>query len=414
MSSNLRISVHGLSKRFSKHSQSKGKGAGSLFSRRPKADDTFLALDDLSFEVRQGDRIGIIGRNGAGKSSLLKILSRVSIPTKGEVRIKGRLTALLEVGTGFDRNASGRTNIYLNAGLHGLSRDEIEKKFDEIVEFSGVGKFIDMPVKNYSSGMYVRLAFAIAAHLEPEILLLDEVLAVGDIAFQQKCLAKVQSLTEDEQRTILFVSHSLSHVAQYCNKVLWLDEGRIKFFGGVTEGIELYSDFMKPESQVSLEKREERRGTQAALIKTVTNKSTDADEVIRTGGDILFSIHYELAEGDIDNISHMLVNLVITDEDGKRIFGTPSDVLKFFPGRLEREGVFHCLIRNNPLKPGVYHYNVGFHINRQLVDKVVDAGKIIVFDGDYYGTGELPARSFGEVCVPYDWSLENSGKPQIE
>jgi lipopolysaccharide transport system ATP-binding protein len=199
----------------------------------------FWALKDVSFDVRPGERIGIIGRNGAGKSTLLKILSRIVYPTSGEARVRGRMTSLLEVGTGFNPVLSGRENIYLNASLHGLQPAEIADRFDEIVEFSGVRDFIDTPVRHYSSGMYMRLAFSVAAHLDPDILLLDEVLAVGDLSFQMKCLKRVEGLTA-EGRTVLFVSHSLDAVSRLCERALWLDGGRIVCDGPTGEVVGTY------------------------------------------------------------------------------------------------------------------------------------------------------------------------------
>jgi len=201
--------------------------------------EQFWALRDVSFDVLRGERVGIIGRNGAGKSTLLKILSRVVYPTTGEARIRGRLTSLLEVGTGFNENMTGRENVYLNASIHGLSRREIEDRFHDIVDFAGVRPFLDTPVKRYSSGMQMRLAFAVAAHLDPDILLLDEVLAVGDLSFQQKCLERVDGLVS-EGRTLLFVSHSLDAITRFCTRVIWLDAGTVKQDGPAREVVEAY------------------------------------------------------------------------------------------------------------------------------------------------------------------------------
>ncbi|HXH83596.1 MAG TPA: ABC transporter ATP-binding protein, partial [Candidatus Tectomicrobia bacterium] len=201
--------------------------------------ETFWALRDLTFDVARGERVGIIGRNGAGKSTLLKILSRIVYPTEGEARIRGRVTSLLEVGTGFNPDLTGRENVYLNASLHGLHRHEIDARFEEIVEFSGVRDFIETPVRHYSSGMFMRLAFSVAAHLDPDILLLDEVLAVGDLAFQQKCLKRVEGLTS-EGRTVLFVSHSMEAIARFCDRCIWLDKGLIVCDGRAPEVIDAY------------------------------------------------------------------------------------------------------------------------------------------------------------------------------
>jgi lipopolysaccharide transport system ATP-binding protein len=210
-----------------------------LKGERRNENNKFWALDDVSFEVKQGEAVGIIGRNGAGKSTLLKILSRITSPTLGRVDLYGRIGSLLEVGTGFHPELTGRENIFLNGAILGMSRVEIKRKFDEIVDFSGIEKFLDTPVKHYSSGMYVRLAFAVAAHLEPEILLVDEVLAVGDAEFQKKCLGKMGDAAQ-QGRTILFVSHNMGAISQLCPRCIWLENGHISLFGVTTAIIDLY------------------------------------------------------------------------------------------------------------------------------------------------------------------------------
>lgn len=203
--------------------------------------EDFWALNDINFEIQKGESIGIIGRNGAGKSTLLKVLSRITEPTSGKIRIFGRMASLLEVGTGFHPELTGRENVYLNGAILGMSRNEVKRKFDEIVEFSEVEKFLDTPVKRYSSGMYVRLAFAIAAHLESEILIVDEVLAVGDAEFQKKCLGKMNSVSNSEGRTILFVSHNMLATKQICDRGILLEKGGMKAVGGINEVIEMYN-----------------------------------------------------------------------------------------------------------------------------------------------------------------------------
>ena len=211
-----------------------------LSSHGPASKEAFMALNNVSFEVYQGDRLGIIGRNGAGKSTLLKILSRITEPTAGRISIKGRLASLLEVGTGFHPELSGRENIYLNGAILGMARADIKTKFDEIVDFAEVEKFLDTPVKRYSSGMYVRLAFAVAAHLDPEILIVDEVLAVGDAQFQKKCLGKMEDVSRSEGRTILFVSHNMGVLAQLCNKGILLNKGMLEAAGNINSIVDSY------------------------------------------------------------------------------------------------------------------------------------------------------------------------------
>ena len=246
------ISVEGLGKRYVIQHEAQQdtlrdalhQGARRLWRRfrwgTELNEEEFWALRDISFEVQPGEVVGIIGRNGAGKSTLLKILSRITEPTTGTVRLRGRVASLLEVGTGFHPELSGRENIYLNGAILGMSRAEIRGKFDEIVAFAEVERFLDTPVKRYSSGMYVRLAFAVAAHLDPEILIVDEVLAVGDAAFQAKCLGKMESIARKEARTILFVSHNVSAVTRLCSRALLLDQGRVRFDGGTAEGVHNY------------------------------------------------------------------------------------------------------------------------------------------------------------------------------
>jgi lipopolysaccharide transport system ATP-binding protein len=219
----------------------------SLFQKpitKSSKGEEFWALKDVSFDIKAGERVGIIGSNGAGKSTLLKILSRITPPTEGTITMRGRIASLLEVGTGFHPELTGRENIFLNGAILGMSRNEIQSKFDEIVAFSEVEKFLDTPVKRYSSGMYVRLAFAVAAHLEPEILVVDEVLAVGDAAFQKKCINKMQEVSRADGRTVLFVSHNMSAIQQLCEKVIVLKKGKVIFVGGVHEGIEHYMSEM--------------------------------------------------------------------------------------------------------------------------------------------------------------------------
>lgn len=206
-----------------------------------KQKDEFWALKDVSFNVNKGERIGIIGHNGAGKSTLLKVFSRITKPTEGEIEIKGRISSLLEVGTGFNMELTGRENIYLNGSILGMTRAEIDSKFNDIVEFSEIGAFLDTPVKRYSSGMFVKLAFAVASHLDPDILIVDEVLAVGDMKFQEKCLGKMEDVASGG-RTVLYVSHSMRTVQQLCNRVIVMNHGRIIFDGNVDEGIKIYMD----------------------------------------------------------------------------------------------------------------------------------------------------------------------------
>lgn len=245
--SNVAIKVEGLGKKYQIGHQVEGDLRSSLvnkikgvFGKTTTTKEDFWALQDVSFEVKQGEAVGIIGRNGAGKSTLLKILARITDPTSGRFEINGRVSSLLEVGTGFHQELTGRENIFLNGTILGMKRKEIKAKFDEIVAFSGVEKFIDTPVKHYSSGMKVRLAFSVAAHLEPEILIIDEVLAVGDAEFQQKCLGKMDEVSKNEGRTVLFVSHNMSAIENLCTRCVLLEGGSVSFVGKTDDALSMY------------------------------------------------------------------------------------------------------------------------------------------------------------------------------
>jgi lipopolysaccharide transport system ATP-binding protein len=308
------VIVTGLGKRYSindagKSSYSSLRRLLNNFNPKGTSDQKthHWALRDVSFTVHRGDRIGIIGSNGAGKSTLLKIMSRVVYPTTGEVCIRGALTSLLEVGTGFNDNLSGRENVFLNAALYGMSHNEIERKFDEIVAFSEVGRFIDTPVKHYSSGMRMRLAFAVAAHLDPDILLLDEVLAVGDMSFQRKCLERVDDLT-GEGRTLFFVSHSMDSIIRYCNRCIWLDDGALRMDGDVEEVISAYVENV-------LNVRAEVGGGTVEVID---------DAVVRSDGAPQLAVEAnakantdEIQVGDL-SVDARLVSARVVDSSGKK------------------------------------------------------------------------------------------------
>lgn len=258
MSSNLALSVHNLTKEYRiAHQNERPTTLGEALVKRIRNPlssttyETFRALDDVSFEVEKGEVLGVIGRNGAGKSTLLKILSRITEPTGGEVRLFGRIGSLLEVGTGFHPELSGRENIFLNGAILGMRHKEIARQFDAIVDFAEVERFLDTPVKRYSSGMYVRLAFAVAAHLNPEILVVDEVLAVGDAQFQKKCLGKMQEVSRQEGRTVLFVSHNMAAVGQLCSKALWLESGRAKDYGETGAVLAAYNNSKPSDGKIS-------------------------------------------------------------------------------------------------------------------------------------------------------------------
>jgi len=264
-------------------------------TRRPRH-TVFPALQDVSFEVKRGEVVGIIGRNGAGKSTLLKILSRITEPTEGGADLFGRVASLLEVGTGFHPDLTGRENIFLNGAILGMSKAEIRRKFDEIVAFAEVDRFIDTPVKRYSSGMHVRLAFAIAAHLEPEILVIDEVLAVGDAAFQQKCLGKMDQVASRDGRTVLFVSHNMGAVQSLCSRAVWIEAGVVEQDGPTARVIGSYLETMMTLEGMPVGDRTDRSGDGRARLTAVVVESTDLGPVIRPTSRLKITLRYKSRE----------------------------------------------------------------------------------------------------------------------
>ncbi len=270
----IAISVKNASKKYTIGKQRDGSLRGtlsSLFSNNKNSNEDFWALNDVSFDIQKGDVVGIIGKNGAGKSTLLKILSQITRPTEGEIELNGRVASLLEVGTGFHPELTGRENVFLNGTILGMTRKEVAAKFDEIVAFSGIEKFIDTPVKHYSSGMYVRLAFAVAAHLEPEILIIDEVLAVGDAEFQKKSLGKMKDVA-GEGRTVIFVSHNMQAINLLCTKAVVLSQGNVLYQGNVIEGIKYYNElFLNYEKSWEGNEGDE----DVRLLRTKVHSATD-------------------------------------------------------------------------------------------------------------------------------------------
>ncbi len=301
MNKELAIRVEGLSKKYTIGKQKDGSlrsSLGNLFSLKNSNSENFWALKDVSFEIQKGDVVGIIGKNGAGKSTLLKILSQITKPTKGRIEIYGRVASLLEVGTGFHPELTGRENIYLNGTILGMTRKEVKTKFDEIVAFSGVEKFIDTPVKHYSSGMYVRLAFAVAANLEPEILVIDEVLAVGDGEFQKKCLGKMQDIA-NHGRTVLFVSHDIETITTLCSKGILLDKGTIKEIGEIQNIVRTYTDHYQDSFKIW--EHDKRPGDNIIKLNKVFIVDSEQNQIYQANIDQKFGIcvEYEVLEDDV-------------------------------------------------------------------------------------------------------------------
>ena len=317
--SDIAIKVNNLSKKFDIGKKNSSSIRGSIVNlvKKSNLSEDFWALNDLNFEIKRGESVGIIGKNGAGKSTLLKVLSRITKPTKGIVEIYGRVSSLLEVGTGFHPELTGRENIYLNGTILGMKRSEVKSKFDEIVDFSGVEKFLDTPVKRYSSGMYVRLAFAVAAHLEPEILIIDEVLSVGDAEFQKKCLGKMDDASKSG-RTVLFVSHNMSAVEKLCTKCFLLNNGNLDFKGSSNEAISKYLNFGDNNKYQWVRKSNTESDAFFNSIKVYQDNQID----ITTSGSLKISFKYEI----ISDFKDLNLHLALLDNYGQVIFSSaPED-----------------------------------------------------------------------------------------
>jgi lipopolysaccharide transport system ATP-binding protein len=394
--SNLALRVDGLSKRYSlttgggahlRHAfygiarRAKAALLGRSVPPGPPTDDQeFFALRDISFEVQHGERVGIIGRNGAGKSTLLKILSRITKPTSGYAEVHGRLGALLEVGTGFHPELSGRENIYLNATILGMKKADVDRRFDEIVAFAEVEKFIDMPVKHYSSGMFMRLAFSVSAHLEPDILVLDEVLAVGDAAFQQKCLGKMDGVAK-QGRTVLFVSHSVPSIVAFCNRCILLDQGTLLRDGPVADVTEFYQERLSALSERSADiVRAELTKTNRARFTSIKVRPLGPDgepqSLLRVGQDL----EIETTVVAEERIAHANVAIVIFEPDGHRLIDAnmalKNDYLSLEPGE---QATIRFTLKNVLLKPDTYR--VALWLGRRPIediDMIPDAARFTV------------------------------------
>ena len=368
----------------------------------PRKED-FWALRDINFEIEQGDRVGIIGRNGAGKSTLLKILSRITEPTTGKFTAKGRIASLLEVGTGFHPELTGRENIFLNGSILGMSRAEIKKKFDEIVAFAEVEKFLDTPVKRYSSGMYVRLAFAVAAHLEPEILIVDEVLAVGDAQFQKKCLGKMEEVSKGEGRTVLFVSHNMGAIQNLCNNCIVLDKGKILVRSKTSEAISYYSSLGLSNSlgEVILENHKNRLSGMQKILKKVTLKSVDGNikNDFFQNEDICIEIEYET-----NNYEHLAgAGFIIYSIEGVRV-GGGNTYMNFQPPHIiPNKGKIQFIIKREQINIGNFSVTVSLGDHQGgLVDKVETAIDFSILQYDIYGTGYLLRKEDGIMSLNFN------------
>ncbi len=397
--------VEGTKSLFRRVSRRPRNVAAPLVNRSPASghNGTIWALKDVSFEVKRGEIVGFVGRNGAGKSTLLKILARITEPTEGRAEVYGRVGSLLEVGTGFHGELTGLENIYLNGAILGMKKAEIDRKLHEIVEFSGIEQFMNTPVKRYSSGMYVRLAFAVAAHLEPEILILDEVLAVGDAAFQKKCLGKMRDVTR-EGRTVLFVSHNMAAIQGLCSKCYLLSNGRLIAEGPPKSIVERYLADGSVATRTLLGQRKDRQGSgeiQFSEVAILDAESRPIDGAL-SGQDIAIAVSY--GSPDEKPISRLDVHISFYTTSGQFMFTCSSEGSGHPFEGLPPTGQVVCHIPELPLAPGRYVFNLFSTIGGAVADWVQEAGTLHVAAGDHFGTGRLRTHNDG-FLVKHTWTV---------
>jgi lipopolysaccharide transport system ATP-binding protein len=419
-SSDIALSVRGLSKSYTiahdtaKHvtlAESMLHRLRHPFQRQQK--ETFWALNDVSFDIKKGDVVGIIGRNGAGKSTLLKILSRITEPTKGEIDLYGRIGSLLEVGTGFHPELTGRENIYLNGQILGMRKKEIDKQFDAIVDFAGVEQFLDTPVKRYSSGMYVRLAFAVAAHLDSDILVVDEVLAVGDNEFQKKCLGKMREVA-DGGRTVLLVSHNMAAVTNLCTHALVLTRGSLLFQGHTAEAVDIYASGTSDGNQYGTSSPDEFRPRWAKRIIRGA-RVLDVDGIQRNSfpmrSDICIEVDFN-TDGATPLRSPVL-GVVLQHSTNGTVGGINTRMTAF---ELEADqystGTLSCTLKRPPLLQGNYTVDVWLGDGPVDVDCLAGYLRVEIDPTDLYGTGRTPFQHMGAIFLDAEWSF-NQSTPQF-
>ncbi len=361
--------------------------------------EEFWALKDINFEIHQGEAVGIIGANGAGKSTLLKILTGITPPTTGKIKMHGKVASLLEVGTGFHGELTGRENIFLNGAILGMTKNEIAKKFDAIVEFSGVEKFIDTPVKRYSSGMLVRLGFSVAAHMEPDILLVDEVLAVGDADFQKKCLGKMDEVTHEGGRTILFVSHNMDAIQKLCKKTILLKDGQIEMVGETKNVISRYLNNKKELTNTSLQDRTDRRGTGKVIF-------TNCEILLSDSKKIKLQISYlNKTNKEYKNIK---VSVDIIDSNDLSLSNLTNNTLNQKIDLNKELGTIGLEINNINLTSGQYYISLFLAMdesNSEIFDWVSKATKITINNNNFYKTNKLPPIK-SPVLLNFKYGME--------
>ena len=394
-----------------------GKIVSTLRGNAPAEKELFWSLRDVSFDIQKGQILGLLGRNGAGKSTLLKILARITSPTHGSVRLRGRVASLLEIGPGFHQDLSGRNNVFISGAVLGMRTREIRAKFDEIVAFSGIEEFIDTPVKRYSVGMRVRLAFAVAAHLEPEILLVDEVLAVGDAAFQKKCVGKMDEAAHSG-RTVVFVSHDMAAIEALCTRGIVLQNGRVTFDGTQRDAIQYYASTIGSAAGRDLRERSDRKGTGDLHIVGISfhSRSGQHTAFARSGEELEVALHFERLNGKAFPRINVVIN--VTTHVGAPVFTHSNALSGVSFGELPERGTFVCKIPRLPLPVG--HFRLGYQIMtsaqtraEDTIDALEHASDLQVEGGMFFATGTPPPIRRGVCLVDAEWALTGKHTPPV-
>ncbi|MDD2752122.1 MAG: ABC transporter ATP-binding protein [Candidatus Omnitrophica bacterium] len=414
----LAIIAENLGKRYNLRKYAENKSlsikdslAGLFFRSRNRRPSTcgqdggiVRALDNVSFGIKQGEVVGIIGRNGAGKTTLFKIISKITKPTSGSVKVSGRVGSLLEVGTGFHPDLTGRENIYFNGIILGMKRREIGRRFEEIVEFSGIGEFLDTPIKYYSNGMYVRLAFAVAAHLDTDILLIDEILSVGDMRFQKKCFEKIGEEIKKE-RTVLFISHNMSVINALCSRAILLDHGKILAEGNKETVINEYINRIYQLMETDLSSRSDRSGSGVMrFIKYhLENAQGQNVKAFRSGEEAVIAVEY--VSDSREKLRNVSVSFVLNDFLGNNITDLANRVSGEIWPLAPSRGIVRCRIKRLPLVPGTYTFNVFCRIEGVISDMLHDAGKFDVEVGSFFANSRLPDSGVGVMLMDHEWTV---------
>ncbi len=405
--SRIAVSVRKISKRYRKGVDQHGSLIAAL--RLGKGRDYFWALKDVSFEVEHGEMFGIVGSNGAGKSTLLKVLGRITRPNSGRAEMFGRVGSLLQAGTGFHPELTGRENIFLNGALLGMPRSEIKEKFDEIVDYSDVEEFLDTPIKRYSSGMKIRLGFAVAAHLDQEILLVDEVLAVGDAAFRDKCIRKMDEITH-QGRTVIFVGHNMSVITTHCKRALWMDRGQVKAEGKAGEVVQTYLETTfsnrKQSSLTSFEAQSDADANGFRLTHTrLLNQKHEEVSALTTGERGVIALGFHAT--DRPRVEGAHVSLTILNQNHQPVAICDSSAVEESIDASGSRGEFLCEFEKLPLMPGFYRLNIECRIGSRVVCEMANAARFQVERGDFYLTGRLPPAGIGDCLIEHSWNTRD-------